>query len=214
MRKILIVSIVATATLLAGCAPSSQTGSSYNREEARRVQQVRVGQVIDVQVVNIEGTKTGAGGAAGAVAGGIAGSAVGDGKGSDLAAVAGAVIGAAIGAMAEESLTEKQGHEYTIRLESGDIISVVQAFDPELPDEILAGDWVKILQQGSSTRVNKLQNYSAFKDDSAGGGSGAGGSGGGGMADDGGTGDAAGGSGDEPNQDANSSTVDTVSSNG
>jgi outer membrane lipoprotein SlyB len=144
-------------TVVIGCAPSSQTGSSYNREEARKVQQVRIGQVLDVQLINIEGTKTGAGGVAGGAIGGIAGSGIGGGSGSDIAAVVGVVIGAAAGAMAEESLTEKQGHEYTIRLESGDVISVVQAYDPDLPDNIVAGDWVKILQQGSTTRVNKLQ---------------------------------------------------------
>ncbi|WP_199405233.1 MULTISPECIES: glycine zipper 2TM domain-containing protein [Corallincola] len=212
MRKILIVGMATLVTFLAGCAPSSQTGTSYNREEARKVQQVRVGQVLDVQVVNIEGTKSGAGGLAGAAVGGIAGSSVGGGKGSDIAAVVGAVVGATVGAMAEESLTAKQGHEYTIRLESGDIISVVQAFDPEKPDAVASGDWVKILQQGSSTRVNKLENYSNFKADGSGGGGTAGGSTGGGTpttGDDAGGGDIGG-----SNQDANSSTTEKASNNG
>jgi outer membrane lipoprotein SlyB len=164
-RHTLLLLIPLCSFTLMGCVPSSQTGTDYSRQEARKAQQIKIGQVIEVSVVNIEGTKSGAGGVAGGAVGGLAaGSAIGGGTGSDIAAIAGVVIGAAAGAMAEEKLTEKQGHEYTIRLEpSGKFMSVVQAHDPDKPDNIVPGDYVKLLVQGSTYRVVKLENYQSFK---------------------------------------------------
>lgn len=58
-----------------------------SRDEARRVQTVRMGTIESLRPVKIEGTKTPIGGGAGAIAGGVAGSAVGGGRGSIVAAV-------------------------------------------------------------------------------------------------------------------------------
>ncbi|MCM2679659.1 glycine zipper 2TM domain-containing protein [Echinimonas agarilytica] len=155
--KSISIAIVATTALIAGCVPSSQTGQDYSRNEARKVQQVQIGQVLDMQTVNIEGTKSGAGTVAGGALGGVAGSAVGGGKGKDIATVVGAIAGAAVGAAAEESMTRQQAIEYTIRLENGKVISVVQASaENEIPIRI--GDSVKLLSQGSTYRVTALPN--------------------------------------------------------
>jgi outer membrane lipoprotein SlyB len=141
---------------LTACVPASQTGTSYSRGEARTVQRVKIGQIIDVTPVQIEGTKSGAGGLVGGAVGGIAGS-TGSGTTGDIVGVLAGTAGAIVGAKAEEALTRADGEEYTIRLENGDVISVVQAIDPEA-EAIVAGDSVKLLTQGGTYRVVRLPN--------------------------------------------------------
>ncbi|MBW8192381.1 glycine zipper 2TM domain-containing protein [Neiella marina] len=158
--RLVIIAITSLAALCA-CVPSSQTGRDYSRSEARKVQRVEIGTVLDIQLVNIEGTKTVAGTAAGGALGGVAGSAVGGGKGKDIATVVGAIVGAAAGAAAEEKLTQQQGSEYTIRLENGNVISVVQA-NSEEEAVIRIGDTVKLLSQGNTYRVNLLPDPSVI----------------------------------------------------
>ena len=87
--------------------------------------------MVDVTEVEIEGTNTGAGGAVGGAVGGIAGSTVDDGAVGDIAAVLAGTAGAIIGAKLEDAATRATGREYTIKLESGEVISVVQAIDPK-----------------------------------------------------------------------------------
>ncbi|MBD1390926.1 glycine zipper 2TM domain-containing protein [Neiella sp. HB171785] len=165
MKRLMIV-LFATAFTLTACVPSSQTGRDYSRSEARKVQRVEIGTVLDMQLVNIEGTKTVAGSAAGGALGGVAGSAVGGGKGKDIATVVGAIVGAAAGAAAEEKLTQQQGTEYTIRLENGNVISVVQA-NSEQEAPINIGDTVKLLSQGSTYRVTLLPDPSVIQQQQA-----------------------------------------------
>ncbi len=87
MRKsvLLVASFSTMAMLLTGCQ-SSLTGDSYSRDEARRVQTIRMGTIESLRPVKIEGTKTPIGGIAGAAVGGVGGSAIGGGKGSIVAA--------------------------------------------------------------------------------------------------------------------------------
>lgn len=140
---------------LSACTPTTQTGTSYSRDEVRQVQNVKLGIVVDVASVSIEGTNTGAGGAVGSVVGGLAGASVDDGTAGQIAAVLAGTAGAIIGAKAEDRITRAEGREYTIQLTDGKVISVVQALDPDA-DVIVAGDSVKLLSQGSTYRVSKL----------------------------------------------------------
>ena len=71
-----LLGAVLVFTLL-GCVPATQTGTSYSRGEARTVQQVQIGKVIEVTEITIEGTKSGAGGLVGGAVGGIAGGSTG-----------------------------------------------------------------------------------------------------------------------------------------
>ena len=93
---LLIASLTAMTLALGGCA-SSLTGDTYSRAEARTVQTVRMGSIVTLRPVRIEGTKTAVGAGAGSIAGGIAGSSVGGGRGSAVAAVVGAVAGGLAG---------------------------------------------------------------------------------------------------------------------
>ena len=148
MRYANLFLMLGMAVVIGGCA-SSKSGDTYTRDEARRVQNVRVGVVEGSRPVRIEGTGTGIGAGAGAVVGGIAGSSVGQGKGSAVGSVLGAVAGGVVGAAAEEGFTRENGVEVTIRLENGRLISVVQSGK----EQFQPGDKVRILEGGSETRV-------------------------------------------------------------
>ncbi len=156
IKQINVAAVVAVVmVVLSGCM-SDLTGTTYSREEARQMQVVKFGTIAEVRFVKLEGTNSDVGTLAGGAVGGLAaGSNIGKGSGKAVAAIAGAVAGGVLGHMAEKKLTEKQGVEVTVRLEDGSFVSVVQQADPNAP--FAAGDWVKILMQGSTSRVVKVQ---------------------------------------------------------
>ena len=153
MRKsVLLVASFTTMSLLLGGCTSNLTGDSYSRDEARRVQQVRMGTIESLRPVKIEGTKTPIGGGAGAIVGGVAGSAVGGGRGSIVAAVMGAVAGGLAGSAAEEGLTRTQGVEITVREDDGSMRAYVQQVQQ---NEIFrVGERVRIMTVDGTSRVS------------------------------------------------------------
>ena len=153
MRKsmLLVASFTTMSLLLSGCASNLQ-GDTYSRDEARRVQTVRMGTIESLRPVKIEGTKTPIGGGAGAVVGGVAGSAVGGGRGSIVAAVIGAVAGGLLGAATEEGITRTQGVEITVREDDGSMRAYVQAVQE---NEIFrVGERVRIMTVDGTSRVS------------------------------------------------------------
>ncbi len=149
MKKIAVFLLAASTTaLLTGC-PAGLGSKDYSRDQARTTQEVQMGVVESVRIVKIEGTKTAVGPAAGAVVGGVAGSTVGGGRGSIVGAALGAVLGGVGGAAAEEAVTRQDGVEITVKLDSGRMIAVTQATD----EEFQAGDRVRVLTGGDTTRV-------------------------------------------------------------
>lgn len=136
--------------LLSGCA-NEMTGYNYSASGTRQVQTVDYGQVTQIQMVKIDGSKSGVGALGGAAAGGIAGSSIGGGTGSMLGAVGGALIGGIAGSAIEGATTSAQGVNLFVRLCSGRTISVVQQLDKNNPIRI--GDPVSVLSSGNMTRV-------------------------------------------------------------
>ena len=117
-----------------------------------KAQNVQLGTVEMVKPVKIEGTKSFVGPAAGAAAGGVLGSTIGSGSGKTVATVLGVLAGGAAGAAVEEGITKKDGLEIIVKLDSGNVIAVVQE-----ADVIFAvGDRVSILTgPDGTTRVSK-----------------------------------------------------------
>ncbi|MDP2879779.1 MAG: glycine zipper 2TM domain-containing protein [Sulfuricella sp.] len=144
----LIVAVAASVAVLGGCA-SSMSGGAYSREQARQVQEVKMGVVESVRQVKIEGTKSPVGVGAGAVIGGIAGSNVGGGKGSTVGTILGAVAGGVAGSMIEEGVTSKNGLEITVKLDNGHMIAVTQEAD----EQFRVGERIRVLSGGGVTRV-------------------------------------------------------------
>lgn len=152
MRKSIVLAITFTAftTLLSGCA-SSLSGDTYSREDARKVQTIRLGTIESLRPVRIEGTKTPIGAGAGAVVGGVAGSTIGGGRGSAVAAVIGAVAGGLAGAAVEEGMTRTQGVEITVREDDGALRAYVQAVEPNQVFRV--GQRVRITNVNGQSRV-------------------------------------------------------------
>ncbi len=149
MRITRLLAIGLLSGLIAACA-SSNSGSVYSRDEARKVQTIKTGVVESVRQVKLEGTKSPVGTVAGGAIGGIAGSSVGHGKGSAVAAVIGAVAGGLAGSAAEEAITRKDGLEITVKLDGGGLIAIVQEAD----EAFKAGEKVRILESGGESRVS------------------------------------------------------------
>ncbi len=143
------VAIVLLALMLGACA-SSNSGSVYSRDDARKTQTVKMGVVESVRTVKIEGTKSPIGTAAGAVVGGVAGSTVGHGSGSVIAATIGAVVGGLAGSAAEEGITRKDGVEITVKLDNGTLVAIVQEAD----EAFHPGEKVRLIENGRETRVS------------------------------------------------------------
>ncbi|AMB78512.1 hypothetical protein AV641_05230 [Pseudomonas fragi] len=138
--------------LLGGCT-SSLTGDTYSRDEARRVQTVRMGTIVALRPVQIEGTKTPIGAATGAVIGGVGGSAIGGGRGSIVTAVIGAVAGGLLGSAAESGLTKTQGVEITVREDDGSTRAYVQQVEPN--QVFRTGERVRIMTVDGTSRVTQ-----------------------------------------------------------
>jgi outer membrane lipoprotein SlyB len=149
MRHLQFITVALLSLFVVACA-SSNSGSVYSRDEARKVQTVKTGIVESVRQVQLEGTKSQIGTVAGGAVGGIAGSSIGSGKGSAIGAVIGAVAGGIAGAMAEEGLTRKDGLEITVKLDGGGLVAIVQEAD----EVFKAGEKVRLIEHAGVTRVS------------------------------------------------------------
>ena len=144
-----MTALLFVAATLAGCA-SGMSGSTYTRDQARQVEDVRMATVESVREVVIEGTKSSVGTAAGAIVGGIGGSNVGGGKGSSVGAVLGAVAGGVAGSAIEEGATRQTATEITVKFDDGKLIAVTQAGD----EKFQPGDRVRVLTGSGVTRIS------------------------------------------------------------
>ena len=140
---------VATLAVLLGACQTRESANVYGKHETGREQTVRFATVDAVRKVTIQGSQSGLGGVAGGVVGGVAGSGVGQGRGSTVGAVLGGVAGGVAGNTIENRVTEKEGLEITVRLESGELRAIVQEADvPFAP-----GQRVRLVTSGGITRV-------------------------------------------------------------
>ncbi|PSV26421.1 MULTISPECIES: glycine zipper 2TM domain-containing protein [unclassified Photobacterium] len=152
MKKYTVASLCLVAALgVSGCAQNPY-GNAYDVGEARTVQNVLTGTIIKLDAVTMSGggenmIGTIAGGAIGA----ILGSKVGGGSGSDIAAIGGGLAGAALGNKAGDAISQRNGVNIVIKLDSGRTIAVVQEVDPNMIFRV--GQRVDIYQQGNTTRV-------------------------------------------------------------
>ena len=141
--------LVATLSVLVAACASSNSGSVYSRDDARKVQTVKTGVVESVRSVKLEGTKSPVGTIAGGAIGGVAGGTIWHGAGSTLGAIIGAVAGGIAGSAVEEGVTRKDALEITVKLDGGSMIAIVQEAD----EQFHAGEKVRIVENGETSRV-------------------------------------------------------------
>jgi len=146
-----ILLLAAAGLAIAGCAPPA-SGRMYSRHEARTAWDVRYGKVIAVDEAVIEGQRTPLGRIGGGLIGYEAGRTVGDGSGSRVAGAVGAVAGAVAGQAIEERATREDAWQFTVELDGGRTIAIVQARDQSFQP----GERVKVyMRRDGAARVAK-----------------------------------------------------------
>jgi len=150
----MIIRLLPILGLLAitGCALSS-SGKSYPRYETRTAHDVAYGEVVETRRVQIEGDASIIGVWGGAEVGRAIGGTVDHGDTRRVARAVGSVAGAVAGEAIERKITEEEGLEITVRLDTSGTIAVVQAQDVEFTP----GERVRVLfGPGGSARVSRL----------------------------------------------------------
>ncbi|WP_333891564.1 outer membrane lipoprotein SlyB [Atlantibacter subterraneus] len=151
ISRVLMVSLVGLT--LAGCVNNdSLSGDVYSASEAKQVQRVTYGTVVNVRPVQIQGgdDNNAIGAIGGAVLGGFLGNTIGGGTGRSLATAAGAVAGGVAGQGVQGSMNKTQGVELEIRKDDGDTIMVVQK---QGATKFSAGQRVVMANKGSQVTV-------------------------------------------------------------
>ena len=140
---------VTLAAALAACTPQ-QNADVLPANQALTASTVAFGTVVSSRVVQLQGGQGSQ--AAGAVLGGLAGAAlgqnVGRGTGQVIATGVGATAGAAAGLQAGKTVAGRQSIEWTVRLENGGTIAVVQG-EPAFA----IGQRVQVITGGGTTRL-------------------------------------------------------------
>ncbi len=137
--------------LSGGCATPS-SGHVYSRHEARVAWDVRYGEVTAVDEAVIEGRRSPIGRIGGGWIGYEAGRTVGGGSGRAIAGAVGAVAGAVAGQAIEKRATREAAWQFTVLLEGGRSIAVVQAQD----ESFAVGERVRVfMRRDGAARVAK-----------------------------------------------------------
>jgi outer membrane lipoprotein SlyB len=135
-----LVAVLTIATVVSGCAHSS-SGQSYPRNQTRTPYDVEDGEVVATRVVQVEGNSSHVGGWGGASVGRALGYTLGNGYQSWLLVALGSLGGTLAGEAIERKVTEEQGLEITVALDSNRTIAIVQARDVNFA----VGERVRIL---------------------------------------------------------------------
>jgi outer membrane lipoprotein SlyB len=157
-NKAFAAAFAALALALAGCA-SGLGANSYERGQVGTVARVEEGTVVASRSIVIEGSQTGqtVGTATGAVIGGVAGSQIGGGSDERaIAGVIGAVGGGILGNAIGKNATKQPGFAYTVRLRSGELVTITQG-----GDLAIANGTPVLVEYGARARVIP-QNISAY----------------------------------------------------
>jgi len=156
--KIYYILVGALVASLAGCA-SRIGGSDYAVAGTGEINDVAKGVIVGKRNVHISAqdpehqSEPGVGAATGLIGGGLLGAQVGSGSGSIAGMVVGGLASAVAGHFVEKKLTEQDGFEYQIQLDSGRLITLVQGKDPELA----IGQRILVLTPAQSSSTTYIQ---------------------------------------------------------
>ncbi|SUH37655.1 outer membrane lipoprotein SlyB [Salmonella enterica subsp. enterica] len=143
IKRVLAVSLMGLS--LAGCVNNdSLSGDVYTASEAKQVQNVTYGTIVNVRPVQIQGGDDSnvIGAIGGAVLGGFLGNTIGGGTGRSLATAAGAVAGGVAGQGVQKRNEYKtQGVELEIRKDDGNTIMVVQKQGIRVSRQVSVSCW-------------------------------------------------------------------------
>jgi len=117
--------------LLVGCAKDISS-STYEVETVGSSTRTYACEVVKVRRVKVKDDRNGYGSLVGAVTGGVLGAQIGGGNARYVTGALGALAGGAAGSKVEQSLRSQEGYEYVVRLESGQMQTVVQGLENPL----------------------------------------------------------------------------------
>lgn len=136
-RVLTILAVLAAAAMTVSSCTRQISPGVYEGQTVGTSAQTYTGTVQSARVVVVQEDEllqqNTIGGALGAAAGGLAGSRVGEGWGKIAASTGGALAGATIGAMAQRGLQRQNAMEYIVRLDNGQLMTVVQGMQPQIP---------------------------------------------------------------------------------
>lgn len=146
------MSLLLSSVLLCGCTPNIG-GNDYDVSGAGKVGSVEFGVVTDVREVRVNASdpsKAGTGAAVGGVSGGLLGAGtIGGGSGRFVSGAVGGLLGAGIGHLIEQKATQQMGNEYTVRMDDGRTVAIVQGKEPP----IAPGQRVKIINSSGRSKI-------------------------------------------------------------
>lgn len=131
-KMVLCGLLALTVAFETGCS-SRRGGDQYNANALSAA--TYQGVIINVRKVEIsendrlQDNSTGAG--LGALTGGLVGSAFGKGNGQVAGILGGALLGGVAGAATEQALSKQEGYEYTVKIASGNLLTIVQTEEKE-----------------------------------------------------------------------------------
>lgn len=142
----LIMMFLGMNLLLAGCSAKAPIAENkpgtIKREKVIRVQQ---GTVTAIKNVLVQGEKSKTGSTVGSLTGSVLGASTVPYVGS----LVGSMVGGAVGSSADDELSRKPGVEITLRLESGELVTVTQL----VTTKFKTGDKVKLVLQDNHAQV-------------------------------------------------------------
>ena len=147
LMKILSILILFFIT---SCVYNPQRPDIVESSSAQRVQTVQTAIVVDVKSIIISGDRE-----TGAIAGGVIGAAAGQSitesdVESGIGGVIGGIVGSSVGSAIGNQITQKDAIELFLELESGKVVSIIQA---KSQYEFQSGQSVRIVKSGGKSRV-------------------------------------------------------------
>lgn len=151
MKSIRKLTVVISIGILFSACTTGLTGNNYSPTEARAVQEVSFGKVLNVRQVLIDGTNSGQGATVGGLAGAVGGSTYGTGNTNIIATTGGGLLGSVLGQGAELGVTRKKGVELVIAVDGGRTIALVQEVSADTTFTV--GQRVRLMTLGGATRA-------------------------------------------------------------
>ncbi len=153
MKNFSYALIFLSLLILSSCSTSEP---SYSANSVGQVSQVKQGKIIDIQQVHIKGSSN-IGAQIGGLGGAFGGAFAGAGAGmltSIAGSIGGAIVGGIAGGATEDAITSSKGYQFTIQLNNGDTLAILQ----EDKHGLNIGDQVTIYMSGNNTRIVPAKN--------------------------------------------------------
>lgn len=127
-------SVLLVALLVLSACARNISPDVYKASHVGEASNTYAGVIVNARQVLVEEEeyleKNGLGVAGGGVLGGVLGNQIGGGSGRTIATVGGALAGATAGAYAEKELKKQSAIEYVVKLDNGQLMTIVQGISP------------------------------------------------------------------------------------